>query len=109
MQNITRDATEIRTTIRHAENLMDELMVTLSALRIKILNARSNPVFDPHEGQKALIRLQRAEQQLLEGSSNIFRTHDELSSIAVRMDVEHPTKPSGLSPDEVVVTAMVDA
>ena len=101
MNNISRDATDIKEAIRSAESLSDELLVTLAALRTKILRARSNPSIAPHEGQAALMRLQKAEQSILAGSSNLFRAHDDLSAIAIRMDVEHPTPPSGITDDEV--------
>lgn len=105
MKNISRDATDIKSTIRSAEQLGDELLVTISALKTKMLTARSNPKVAPHEGQKALLRLQNAENQILSGMSNLFRTHDELSSIAIRMDVEHPSEPSALGSEEISLEA----
>ena len=96
MNDIERDAAEIKAYVREAESLIDELMSTSSKLRIKILQARANPAVAPHEGQAALLRLQKMENSILSGSNDLFRAHDHLSQIAVRMDAMHPTPASGL-------------
>ena len=96
MNDIKRDAAEIKACMREVESLTDELLIAVSKLRIKLLQARANPGVTPHEGQAALLRLQQADRAILTGSNNLFRVHDELSEIAVRMDAEHPTPASGL-------------
>jgi hypothetical protein len=100
MNSYAATATDIKETIRSAEGLVDEALSTIAVLKRKIIIARGHPDVTPHEGQKALMRLHRAEQQILAGSNDLFRAHDEMSSIAIRMDVEHPTGPSGLIESE---------
>ena len=91
---IVADAKEIKSLIRNAEALGDEFIAALAALKIKMLSSRAHPDVVPHEGQAALARLANAERQALASSSSLFRVHNELSDIAIRMDVEHPTPPS---------------
>lgn len=95
MRNINQNAREIRTAIREAEALGDDLMSALASLKLKLLAARSHPEIVPHEGQKAILLLQRAEQKAVAAANDLFRVHDELSEIATRMDFEHPTPPTG--------------
>lgn len=88
---IATDAKEIKSLIRNAEALGDEFIAALAALKIKIVSTRAHPDIVPHEGQAALARLANAERQAFASSTNLFRAHNELSDIAIRMDVEHPT------------------
>lgn len=99
MEQLNKGVEDIRSNIRNAEALSDELLAALATLKIKMIAFRSHPEVEPHAGQKAFIRLQRAEQSLVDAANDLFRTHDELVNAAVRMDVEHPdfTKGSGLS------------
>jgi hypothetical protein len=95
---IESDAREIRALIRNAEAAGDEFMAAMAKLKIKIVNARAHPDVVPHEAQAALLRLASAERQALSSSTSLFRVHNELSDIAIRMDVEHitdPLKPAG--------------
>lgn len=91
------DAKEIKSLIRNAEALGDEFIAALAALKIKMLNSRAHPHVVPHEGQAALAKLAHAERQALASSSSLFRVHNELSDIAIRMDMEHPTPPAALT------------
>ena len=95
MKNIEQNAHEIRAAIREAEALGDELMSSLASLKLKMLAARSHPEIVPHEGQKAILLLQRAEQKTVAAANDLFRVHDELSDIATKMDFEHPTPQTG--------------
>jgi len=109
MDKFDRGVSEIRSSIRNAEALSDELLGTLATLKLKMISFRSHPDVEPHAGQKAFIRLQRAEQSLVDAANDLFRTHDELVNAAVRMDVEHPdylekTGASGLSDDVPIST-----
>jgi len=111
MNHLTQRATDIRSTIRNAEALSDELLGALASLKIKMLAFRSHPEVEPHAGQKAFIRLQSAEQHLISAANDLFRTHDELVDAAIKMDVEEPTyidltRGSGLS--ENVTAASVE-
>lgn len=92
MNKLEQDGRVIKALIRNAEALSDEYMASLAALKGKILATRSHPDIVPHEAQAALARLGQAERQAFASSTDLFRVHNELSSIAVRMDVEHPTK-----------------
>lgn len=93
MTNLEQDGRELKALIRNAEALGDEYMAALSALKAKILAARSHPDVVPHEGQAALARLGQAERQAFASSTDLFRVHNALSGIAIRMGVEHPTDP----------------
>ncbi len=95
--HIAQDASVIRTMMRQTEAQADEMMISLAMLKTKLVAARSNPELAPHIGQKALLRLARAEQQILAASTDLFRTHDELSKLAILMNVEHPSPESGFS------------
>lgn len=90
---LEKDGKDIKALIRNAEALGDEYMAALAALKAKILSARAHPDVVPHEGQAALARLSQAERQAFASSTDLFRVHDALSDIAIRMDVEHPTDP----------------
>ncbi len=82
-----------------AEKKTDEALLAASELLSSMLRARSNPDVVVHTGQKALIRLVRAQQSILNGSSDIFRVHDEMSSIGRELcllDEEGITEGSGL-------------
>lgn len=92
MTKLAQDGHELKTLIRNAEALGDEYMAALAALKAKILAARSHPDVVPHEGQAALARLGQAERQAFASSTDLFRVHNALSDIAIRMDVEHPTQ-----------------
>lgn len=95
MTTLEQDGKELKALIRNAEALGDEYMAALSALKTKILAARAHPDIVPHEGQAALARLGQAERQAFASSTDLFRVHNVLSDISVRMGVEHPTPPMG--------------
>lgn len=92
MTTLDQDGRELKSMIRNAEALCDEYMGALATLKAKILTARSHPDVVPHEGQAALARLANAERQAFASSTDLFRVHNVLSDISVRMDVEHPTQ-----------------
>jgi hypothetical protein len=97
MTRLEQDGHELKTLIRNAEALGDEYMAALAALRMKMLAARSHPDVVPHEGQAALSRLGHAERQAFASSTDLFRVHNALSELAIRMGVEHPTDPLATS------------
>lgn len=79
---INRDARNIRKLVREAEAVTDEAMMACSKLKLAMLQARGNPSIGSHEGQSAMVRLSKAEQQALAMSNNLLRLHAELSDIA---------------------------
>ncbi|WP_428028003.1 hypothetical protein [Altererythrobacter sp.] len=99
METLPREVLDIRTGIRNTEALSDELLAAMASLKLKMLSFRSHPDVEPHAAQKAFMRLQRAEQNLVASANDLFRTHDELLDTATRMGIEHPdfTQPSGLA------------
>lgn len=105
---LEKDGKDIKALIRNAEALGDEYMAALAALKAKILSARAHPDVVPHEGQAALARLGQAERQAFASSTDLFRVHNVLSDIAIRMDVEHPTQPMATTGD-LELTEMASA
>ncbi len=76
------DAQNIRKLIREAEALADESMIAFARLKQAMLSARQNPQVEVHTGQRALMRLNQAEDQAMAMSTSLFRVHDELSKVA---------------------------
>jgi cell division septum initiation protein DivIVA len=79
---ILSDARNLKKLIREAEALADESMIAFSRLKQAMLAARQNPAVEVYEGQRAIIRLNQAENQAIAMSTNLLRVHDELSKIA---------------------------
>ncbi|MEZ5743638.1 MAG: hypothetical protein R3D89_07905 [Sphingomonadaceae bacterium] len=82
------------------ENTFDNTILASAKLMQTMILARQNPDVTVHEGQKAIIRLARAQQAAIDGASDVFRVHDELASIARErciMDEPGLTEPSGLA------------
>ena len=77
------DAQNIKKLIREAEALADESMIAFARLKQAMLKARQNPAVEVHNGQKALMRLNQAEDHAMSMSTNLLRVHDELSQVAV--------------------------
>ena len=82
-ERFKNDARNIRKLIREAEASADESMIAFAKLKQAMLAARQNPFLEVHSGQRALLRLNQAEDQALAMSTNLLRVHDELSKIAV--------------------------
>lgn len=101
---LEKDGKDIKALIRNAEALGDEYMAALAALRAKILSARAHPDVVPHEGQAALARLGQAERQAFASSTDLFRVHNVLSEISIRMGAEHPTDPLNTTGELEVAT-----
>lgn len=77
------EALDIRAAMREAEGQTDDAILAAATLTAKILKARRHPDFLPSDGQAALLKLHRAQSKLLEGSNDLLRVHNELSSIAI--------------------------
>lgn len=89
------DADNIKKLIREAEALADESMIAFSRLKQAMLSARLNPEVEVDTGQRALMRLNQAENEAVAMSTNLLRVHDELSKVArERMtgDGDYPTE-----------------
>ncbi len=71
--------------LREAELATDQALLKSAELLATLVKARGEAGVVPHTGQKALIRLVRAQQSLVEGSNDIFRVHDEMSGIGMEL------------------------
>lgn len=89
------------------EASLDESIGLAAALVRSMLDARCDTGVPVHTGQAALIRLQRAQSQLVAASSDTFRVHDELANLAkTLMIMDDPTNPSGLLADDEPLAAV---
>ena len=111
-RRIAQDTIAIRSQLRQAEALGDETLLATAELMKRMLVARSNPDVVPHEGQQALVRLVRAQAQIVDGTSNLFRVHNELSKLGIArglMDEEGSTPQSAELDDAVPTRAEMPA
>ncbi len=93
-------AARLRREVAIAEAAFDTALLAGSAVQRTILTARRELDVPVHAGQQALIRLQRAQAQLLAGQNDLLRAHDELARLGVTMMPEEEYTPeSGLSSD----------
>ncbi|WP_233998743.1 hypothetical protein [Erythrobacter sp. YT30] len=81
-ERMTADAYNIKKLMREAEALADESMIAFARLKQAMISARQNPEVEVDVGQRALMRLNQAEDQALSMSTNLLRVHDELSKVA---------------------------
>lgn len=81
-QAVAADALNMKKLIREAEALADETMLACAKLKQAMLTARQNPDVPVETGQRAIMRLNQAEQQALAMSTSLLRVHDELSKVA---------------------------
>ena len=79
---VLNDAYNIKKLMREAEALADESMLAFARLKQAMIAARLNPSVEVHTGQRALMRLNEAENQAMAMSTNLLRVHDELSKVA---------------------------
>lgn len=101
---IRTDALNLKKLMREAEALADESMIAFTRLKQAMLQARQNPNVEVHAGQRALMRLNQAEQQAMSMSTSLLRVHDELSKIArEKMSTEDGTE------TKIPEAAMTDA
>ena len=84
------------------ERKADDMLISLNELMVSMLRARSNPELAVHTGQRALVRLMAAQQAILEGSNNILRCHDEMSTVARELGI---LDEDGLTPKSPLVPA----
>lgn len=81
-RSIARDAIEIRNEIRKTEAAFDEALLQSSRLLQRMIKGRQNPGIRVDAGQNAIARLLKAQQQIVDGTSDVFRVHSELSQVA---------------------------
>ena len=94
-------AARLRREVTTAEAAFDAALIASSAIQQTIVTSRRELELPAHTGQQALIRMQRAQAQLVAAQNDLLRAHDELTRIGVTMMPEEPYKPSsGLSDDE---------
>ncbi len=79
---ISADAILIRKQVREAEAVTDEAMLACAKLKQALLTARQNPAVGVSAGQRAIMRLNQAEQQAFAMSTNLLRLHEELNLVA---------------------------
>jgi hypothetical protein len=85
--NLGNDPIEVRNELRKTEAAFDEALIQSSRLMQRVVQARQNPALNPNAGQSAIIRLSRAQQQVIDGSSDVFRVHAELSKVARELGI----------------------
>ena len=81
-ERMINDAQNLKKLIREAEALADESMIAFARLKQAMLAARQNPGVEVHTGQRALMRLNQAEDQAMAMSTSLLRVHSELSNVA---------------------------
>lgn len=98
---IRNDAQNLRKLIREAEAIADESMLAFAKLKQVMIAARQNPSVEVHTGQRALMRLNQAERNAMDMSTNLLRVHAELSKIA-REKMGKDDEPTVIPPDAVL-------
>jgi hypothetical protein len=100
-------AKRIASNVAGLEAAIDQAMAFAAALTTDIVETRQKSGLAVHTGQLALIRLQRAQAQLVAASNDTFRAHDELSRLAKTLMIwEDPTEASGLLDDDQALDAV---
>lgn len=82
-RRLVADTLSIREKLRETEAVCDEALLASSDLMKTIVRARQNPDVVAHDGQAALLSLVRAQKRILEGSTDVFRVHNELSKLGI--------------------------
>lgn len=101
--NVPAAAARIRRQLRDAEAKADAALQASTALMTTMLEARSIQGVEVHTGQKAMLRLSRAQQAFVDGTSDLFRVHDEMVKVGRAVGIfEEDTPPSGLSDQDNV-------
>lgn len=77
-----QQATDVGHELRKTEASFDEALLQSSRLMQKMIKVRQHPKVPVDAGQVALIRLARAQRQLIDGTSDVLRVHAELKTVA---------------------------
>ena len=100
---IAAAAARIRRQLRDAESKADAALQASSSLMATMIDARSIDGVEVNVGQKAIIRLAKAQQAFVDGTSDLFRVHDEMVRIGREMGImDEETPASGLIEDDMV-------
>lgn len=100
-------AAKIAHEIGALEASIDRSIAHAAALAAAIVETRRDSGLPVHSGQVALMRLQRAQAQLVAASTDTFRVHDDLSRLAKTLMIwEDPTEASGLLDDDRALDAV---
>lgn len=94
--------------LRDAEHATDQAILKSVELMASLVRARAESGVVVHTGQRALIRLVKAQQSLVEGSSDIFRVHDEMAGIGREFglfDEDNSTPKFALQANETISDA----
>jgi len=86
-QRMRRDAVALKDKMREAEDRSDSLLEGTADLMKAMVKARRSADVPPHTGQTAIMRLVRAQQSIVAGANDLFRVHDELSTIGVELAI----------------------
>lgn len=86
-QRMRRDAVALKDKMREAEDRSDSLLEGTADLMKAMVKARRSADVPPHMGQTAIMRLVRAQQSIVAGANDLFRVHDELSTIGVELAI----------------------
>ena len=94
-------AARLRREVSTAETAFDAALLANCAIQATIISSRRELNVPVHAGPEALIRLQRAQAQLVAAQNDLFRAHDELAQLGANMITEDEyTPPSGLVTEE---------
>ena len=89
------------------EASIDRSIAHAATLAAAIVETRRDSGLPVHAGQLALMRLQRAQAQLVAAASDTFRVHDDLSRLAKTLMIwDDPTEASGLLDDDQALNAV---
>jgi hypothetical protein len=107
---LTTSAASVRIAreIREAEAKFDDALLATSKLMATMILTRQTSDIGVNTGQKAIIRLVRAQQHIVDGTSDMFRVHDELVAVSRElgiMDEDELTTGSGLTDLDVARAA----
>jgi len=92
---VSSEARNIRKLVREAEAVTDEAILAYAKLKQSMIAARTNPDIQVGTGQAALLRLVGAEQKITAASSELFRVHAALNTVATTtagVDDDIPTE-----------------
>ncbi|MXP13629.1 hypothetical protein GRI44_02530 [Altererythrobacter confluentis] len=86
-KSLLDNALMIKKLIRETEAVLDEATELGARLKQAMVQARQHPDVPVASGQSALLRLAEVERHVLQASSQIFRVHSELSTLAPEVGI----------------------
>lgn len=85
--DLLQQTAEVGHELRKTEASFDEALLQSSRLMQKMIKVRQHPEVPVDAGQAALIRLARAQRQLIDGTSDVLRVHAELKGTARELGI----------------------